>query len=222
MVTVYILGHVRLYRECFELYFAGTPSVSVVGSAPNSVGALESLRRIGPEVLLLDLGLEVSLRVASMVRAALPNIRLVVLGLSGTVPEVIACAESGATGYVTSEDTLSDLVVTIERAARGETFCPPSVTATLFERIAALASTQQFQPVKPNQRLSGREVEILSLIERGLSNKEIARTLCIATATVKNHVHNVLSKLQVRRRADATFYLARQTEAAGVASATIG
>jgi DNA-binding NarL/FixJ family response regulator len=192
--------------------------VAVVGSAPYSVGALASLRRIWPQVLLLDLGLEVSLRVASMVRAALPSIRLVVLGLSGTVPEVIACAESGVTGYVTREDTLSDLVVTIERAARNETFCPPSVTATLFERIAALASAQQFQPMEPNPRLSSREVEILSLIEQGLSNKEIARSLCIATATVKNHVHNVLTKLQVERRADATFYLARQTKAAGDAS----
>lgn len=207
MVTVFILVHVRLYREALEAHLLHAPSVSVVGSAPYSAGALAALRRIRPQILLLDLGLKGSLRFAPMVRAALPDTRLIVLAISGLSPDVLACAEAGVTGYVTREATFSELVATIERAARGEVICPPTVTASLFERLATLARAQKVPSQLPEQILTGREMEIVRLIKQGLSNKEIASDLCIAVPTVKNHVHNVLNKLRLERRRDVPGYL---------------
>jgi two-component system, NarL family, nitrate/nitrite response regulator NarL len=128
------------------------------------------------------------------------------LGISGASPDVIACAEAGISGYVTREATLADLVATIERTTRGEAVCPPAVTASLLERIAVLANARRDRPPLLDQ-LTNREAEIVRLIELGMSNKEIASTLCIAVPTVKNHVHNVLSKLNLQRRRDLTGYL---------------
>jgi two-component system nitrate/nitrite response regulator NarL len=207
VVTVFILADVRLHREGLEHHLAQAPSLSLVGSAAYSANALAQLRRARPQVLLLDLGLEASLRVAPTVRAALPDTKLVVLSVSGAGPDVVACAEAGVTGYVTVDASRPELVATIERATRGETLCPPAITASLFERLADLASAQQSGPMLPTQPLTSREVEIVRLIDQGLSNKEIASALCIAVPTVKNHVHNVLQKLQVQRRVDAAWYL---------------
>jgi two-component system nitrate/nitrite response regulator NarL len=206
VVTVFILVQVRLYREGLEQHLAQHPSIAVVGSAPASAEALAPLRRLRPEVLLLDLGLEASLRFAPVVRAALPETRVIVLGISGASPDVIACAEAGIKGYVTREATLADLIATIERTARGEAVCPPAVTASLLERISVLASGRRDRPQFVDQ-LTNRELEIVRLIEQGMSNKEIASALCIAVPTVKNHVHNVLSKLNLQRRRDLTGYL---------------
>jgi DNA-binding NarL/FixJ family response regulator len=205
VVTVFVLIQVRLYREGLEQHLAQCPSIEVVGSAPSSAEALASLRRLRPKILLLDLGLEAGLRFAPVVRGTLPETRLIVLGISGTSPDVIACAEAGVRGYVTREATLADLVATIERTARGEAVCPPAVTASLLERIAVLANGRRDRPQLVDQ-LTSREVEIVRLIEQGMSNKEIASALCIAVPTVKNHVHNVLSKLNLQRRRDLTGY----------------
>jgi two-component system, NarL family, nitrate/nitrite response regulator NarL len=213
VATLFILGDVLLHREGLEQQLARTPSVSVLGHAAYSAETLDRLRRLRPQVLLLDLGLEESLRVAPTVRAVLPDTRLIVLAVPSTGQDVIACAEAGVTGYVTRDAAIGELVATIERAARGETFCPPAITASLFERIAVLASARQPQPAGSAQLLTSREVEIVRLIDQGLSNKEIARALSIAVPTVKNHVHNVLQKLNVERRRDAACYLGGRVEA---------
>jgi DNA-binding NarL/FixJ family response regulator len=89
----------------------------------------------------------------------------------------------------------------VRGVVRDELPCSPQIASTLLRRVGALASVAA--PVEPRARLTSRELEIVHLIERGLSNKEIGRELCIEVATVKNHVHNVLEKLQVRRRTEA-------------------
>jgi two-component system, NarL family, nitrate/nitrite response regulator NarL len=213
VVTLFILSNVRLHREGLEYHLGRAPSISVDGSAPYSADALADLRRLRPQVVLLDLGLEASLRAAGTVLAALPDTRLIVLAVSGSGPDVVACAEARVAGYVTMDASHAELVATIERTTRGETLCPPAVTASLFERIAALAGAQQSRSEVPAQPLTRREVEIVRLIEQGLSNKEIARALCIALPTVKNHVHNVLQKLHVERRVDVAGYFAGRTGA---------
>jgi DNA-binding NarL/FixJ family response regulator len=100
---------------------------------------------------------------------------------------------------VTRENTLDDLVTVVRSVARGEMPCTPRAAAVLLDRVGALAADRRIADV----RLTGREREIVALMERGLSNKEIGRTLCIQLATVKNHVHNILYKMQADNRNDA-------------------
>jgi DNA-binding NarL/FixJ family response regulator len=162
-----------------------------------------------PDVVLVDLAAPGGIEVVRRVVAALPEVSVVALGIAEREVEVIACAEAGVAAYVTRAQTLDDLEATLASVARGESPCSPKLTAMLLRRLAALGGT----PVAGDEReaaLTPRESEVLRLIGRGLSNKQIAQRLCIELSTVKNHVHNVLEKLAVHRRGDAAAWLRRR------------
>jgi DNA-binding NarL/FixJ family response regulator len=135
------------------------------------------------------------------------GLRVVALGVTETEPEIIAFAEAGVSGYLTRDASIPELVATIEAVARNELICPPRITAALMHRVATLAVDRRV--TTPSFPLSPRELEVVALIDAGLSNQEIAGKLYISLATVKNHVHNILEKLDVATRADAAAWLRR-------------
>jgi DNA-binding NarL/FixJ family response regulator len=114
--------------------------------------------------------------------------------------DVIACAEAGLSGYVTRTDSIAATVEAIESVARGELVTTPRMAAALLQRVRNLATSA---PAPGAVRLTPREREIADLLGDGHSNKAIAQRLHIEPTTVKNHVHNILAKLGVSRRADA-------------------
>jgi DNA-binding NarL/FixJ family response regulator len=126
---------------------------------------------------------------------------MVALAVPDQEARVLACAEAGVSSYVPREASLADLAAAIESAARGEAVCSPRMTALLFRRVRVLSRVRPEPAEVPE--LTARQWEIIDLIDEGLSNKEIARRLYIEVPTVKNHVHNILDKLQVRRRSEA-------------------
>jgi DNA-binding NarL/FixJ family response regulator len=141
-----------------------------------------------------------SLDFAKLLSAQLPDIKIIAFAVREISAEVLACAEAGVAAYVGPDSSAEDLVNAVEWALRGELYCSARTAAALFKQIGVLAQSRlQLAPIL----LTRREVEILGLIEQGLSNKEIARALQIGGATVKNHVHSVLTKLSVRRRGEA-------------------
>jgi DNA-binding NarL/FixJ family response regulator len=127
--------------------------------------------------------------------------RVVVLGVHEVESEVMACAEAGVAGYVTREASLEELVNVVESVARGESLLAPRIGALLLRRVAEAAKHSRIPAAV--DRLTPREIEIVGLIDEGLSNKQIAGQLSIELATVKNHVHSILEKLEVGRRAEA-------------------
>jgi two-component system nitrate/nitrite response regulator NarL len=114
---------------------------------------------------------------------------------------VIAVAEAGASAYVTPDGSMEDLACVVESVERGEVLCSPGMAAGLFRRVATLARDRQLDPI--DEKLTARELDVLRLVEAGLSNKEIATALSIELPTVKNHVHRILEKLHVNRRSEA-------------------
>lgn len=202
MIEILIVAPTRYYRDCLAgcLRHVGGFDVVATGAAPRDVE--EELSALGRGVVLVDVadspadsGAVVSLAARS------PGLRVVVLGVSEDESEILAYAEMGTAGYVTRNHSIDELVRTIESAAAGELRCSPRIAAALSRRVAQLAAEVE-QDGKP-ELLSAREAEITELLAQGLSNQEIAHRLCIALATVKNHVHNILEKLHVRGRADA-------------------
>ncbi len=129
------------------------------------------------------------------------SLPVIALGVPDVEEHVLACAEAGAAGYLPKPGSFADLLTVMQSVARGETVCSPRIAATLLRRVAMLAAAQEPDP-RP-ARLTPREREVLALIEQGLPNKAIARTLSIEVRTVKNHVHNILDKLQVGGRGEA-------------------
>jgi DNA-binding NarL/FixJ family response regulator len=170
--------------------------IGAAGTLEDTVAFLENARI---DVMLFDLGVDPGL-VGLRRLSCYDGLQVLALGVVEREDMVIACAEAGIAGYVTPVSSIAELVHTIRCAARGEFSCPPRIAAGLLRRLAAIAPLAA--PVDL-PHLTVREREIVRLIEHGLSNKEIGKRLGIQVATVKNHVHSILEKLGVARRADA-------------------
>ncbi len=131
-----------------------------------------------------------------------PNVKIVAIAVREIEHDIIACAEAGVTGYVPREASIADLIAAVMGAVQGELKCSPRIARSLFRRVSVLARAGAVTS-GDLRSLTPREVQIARLIHQGMSNKEIALKLCIEVATVKNHVHNILEKLQVKNRREA-------------------
>ena len=134
-------------------------------------------------------------------RTAAPAVPVVVFGIDESEDEIGACAEAGASGFLLRQGGFGELEETVAGVIRGETVCSPRVAALLLRRVTTLAAAKT--PTDETAHLTPREREVLMLIERGMTNKQIASNLGIEVRTVKNHVHNLLEKLSVERRTQA-------------------
>jgi len=208
MIRVVIACDIRLYREGLSFQLARQEQFGVVGTASTREETHRLARELAPDVLLLDMAMPGSLEIVHEVHDIAPGTRVLALTIPEADGAVIACAEAGVAGFVTREASLSDLIEAISSAARGEACMSPRAAAALLRRVGALAADRPASSA-PRAELTAREREIVELIALGLSNKAIAARLHVETATVKNHVHNILEKLQVRRRGEIAAFLGR-------------
>jgi two-component system, NarL family, nitrate/nitrite response regulator NarL len=202
---IIIVSDTRLYCEGLALSLARVCRVVVVGVADTAASALTCIEEKNPDVALLNFAMHDALALPHAIATARMRVKVVAFSVADTENEVCECAEAGIAGYVARNGSKEDLIAAVENAVRGEVLCSPRVTASLFRRLAAHVQTTSQRPPEP--LLTGREQDIIALINRGLSNKEIARQLKISLPTVKNHVHSILEKLQVRRRGAAAALL---------------
>lgn len=188
----------RIYGEGFEriLAEAGVAVAAVV--APGS-GVCPRVRQVKPNLVLLDAGLQENLLAARLLAREFPTIRLIAVSESRE-SHVAAYVEAGVVGWIPSEACAAELVSVVEDVCRDGASCSQRAAALLMGRLRLLAHAQASHALGG---MTARELELLGLIEAGLSNAEIAAQLCIARATVKNHVHNILRKLGVESRVEA-------------------
>ena len=194
-----VISDVRILREGIAASFVHEGDIRVVAACTSGQRDAGQIIDADPEVLLIDTASGVDLAFVAALRQAVPSAKLVAFGAQETEEEIIAYAEAGYSAYVNRDASIADLVAAIRLARRNELICSSRIAATLFRRIGA-------RPLEPPNRIDAltlRERQVHTLIREGLANKEIATRLSISDATVKNHVHRVLEKLQVRRRAQA-------------------
>lgn len=167
---------------------------------------------MSPDVIILDVRLpgREGLGDTRLIREILPDVKIIVMSVTESESDVIACFEAGAAGFLPEEASLEDLLNNIQAVAKGEALCPPKVTGLLLSRVAEATRKRELREVLGLPNLTRRELEIISLIERGLSNKEIAVQLHIEIQTVKNHIHNILEKLHLDGRREAARYAREQ------------
>lgn len=197
---VMIVSPVLLCREGLAASLSRDRRIEVVATTDPAGAQAEALAS-APDAVLLDATSEGALAMARQLKRMDHNIVLVGFGISETAAAAVACVEAGLAGFIDEEGSIDALVNTTLSALRGEFHCSPRVTAHLCERLAALANANTAGLMAAAHSLTPRERQIASLVSKGLSNKEIALGLRIGPATVKNHVHNILDKLGVRRRA---------------------
>ena len=207
MIRVLVVAGVRFYRDGIAAALSADPRFDVVGSVADVPEAAAAFASLEPDVVLLDLaGADPAAQVSKLLEAS-PSARVVALGVTEAEEDVLPLAEAGVAGYVTRDGSVDDLLATVESVASGETICSPHITATLLRRVAVLARDRRAQEPNPERDLTSRERQIVALIDEGLSNKEIATRLRIELATVKNHVHHILTKLKAARRGQAAAML---------------
>jgi len=205
---VFVVSDICLFREGIVSGLSRARTVEVVG-ATEAANAPAAVAALCPDVALLDAGLAGGLALPRLLKRLVPGIRTVAMAIPDDDASILAWAEAGSAGYVGREGSTADLIAAIHLSVSGELACPPRLAALLFNRVGELAPR-----VAPGANsatlLTPREREVMALVEQGLPNKEIAQRLSIGHATVKNHVHHVLEKLQARGRGAAVARLRRE------------
>jgi two-component system nitrate/nitrite response regulator NarL len=199
LIRVLLIGDVRLSREGIADVLRRDGRIHVTATSTSADDRSLSGAR-DADVIVIDIA-GGCLAASAWLMAEATRTPIVAFGVSDGDDAVIQFAEAGVIGFVDREADVGELVAGIQAAARREAWCPPPIATALLKRIRTLA-VERAEP-RASSSLTTREHQIVELIAEGLTNKEIARRLCIEIATVKNHVHNILDKLQVRRRADA-------------------
>jgi DNA-binding NarL/FixJ family response regulator len=217
VIDILVVSDIKIYCEGLHRIFAGVEAVNVVGAVSCREVALALTREQRPHVVLLDMTMTRSCELARLLVAAGGHTKVVALAVPHDDQDILRCAEAGITAYVLRESSTEELVEAVKQAAEGGCYCPPRIAACILRKIEAQASAVSERrapyeataeaaspmPLPGSLRLTPREQQIMPLLAEGHTNKEIARGLCIEVSTVKNHVHNILLKLEVRSRSQA-------------------
>ena len=212
-IRIVIIHRKRLFREGLAFVLSQQQGIAVVSSVAKAGEILGEMARLRPDVILIELSFPErdGLGDLRQIRQTFPDVaKILMIGLSELASDVLACVEAGASGYLPQEASLEDLISSIRAIAVGETLCSPKVAGFLFTHIAQRARERERLQALNLTHLTRREHEVIALIEGGLSNKEIAVRLQIELQTVKNHVHNILEKLQLDSRREVARYVREQ------------
>ncbi|MEA2765720.1 MAG: hypothetical protein QOK07_2124 [Gemmatimonadaceae bacterium] len=206
MITVAIIEDNRLVREGMADMLNELPDVKVVLAATSLESSM--LKETNPRVVLLDVGLQDrnSLRLAETVKKEMAEARVIVMDLLPVHEEIAEFVNAGVAGFILKDATFEDFVGTIRSVAEGARVLPATMTGTLFSQIAKVAVSRGREAALAAVRMTQRESEVIALIAVGLSNKEIAQRLGIATDTVKSHVRNIMEKLALHSRLQIAAY----------------
>ena len=178
-----VASEVRLYRDALQSVLRGVSGIALVGVASSAEEVIRQACMLNPSVAVVDMAMIESFSIAKQIARAPQVGGVMVLGIPEVPAEVIACLPSGILGFVSRDGTVAVLIDAIRAAGRG--------------------ASQKVPVAGGMDDLTAREMEILRLMQQGVSNKTISRHLGIELSTVKNHVHSILAKLGVHRRGEA-------------------
>jgi two-component system, NarL family, nitrate/nitrite response regulator NarL len=215
MIKVIVICDIKIYCEGLNQILSKTDPIKVVAAEGSVEAALIKIEQHSPDVILLDMTMVGSSQIAQKVMQICPSAKIVALAVAENEANIIECAEIGIAGYVAREASLNELIDTVIGTKKGEFCCPPKISAYIFKKVQniALSAKKSCLPKlsnkvnNPADNLTRRERQILTHMASGLSNKQIAKSLMIEVSTVKNHVHNILVKLNVTSRMQAVSML---------------
>ena len=211
-INLLLVNETRLMGNVIAAALEDEPDIHVIACVTNMDDAMKIVQEKEVDVALVSTRLpdQGALKLTSAITELTSSTKVLALGLTEEKQRVLRYVEAGATGYVLKDDSLEDLIETVRAAQDGKVFVSPQIAAALIERLSDLAHMFSGieNSVSDTADLTSRELEVLKLIGEGLTNQRIAEQLVIEGGTVKNHVHNILDKLNVSSRGEAAAYLA--------------
>ena len=205
-IRVLLIVDNRILREGITAMINGQGDVVVAAVSDGREDTLSNARAVKPHVVLMDLGLDSqnSLDIVESLKKEIPGIKIIVMGLAPAQSDILEFVQAGAEGFILKNATVEEVMKTIRAVAGGETVLPYAMTGSLFTQVTVHAILKGKRNLRVAIRMTEREKEIIALIVEGMSNKQIAVSLNIATFTVKSHVHNILEKLTLQSRFQIT------------------
>jgi DNA-binding NarL/FixJ family response regulator len=207
-IRVLLADQQSLFREALRTGLEGESDLLVVSEARSGPEAVAQAERTSPDVAIIDIALPVTNggRVASHIKERVPQCRVLVLGTNEDYLSLIEVLESGASGYLTKEAPLAELIEATRAVHRGETLVPPRMLGPLLAGLLRRKKEQDFAHSRISN-LTRREREVLALLSEGADNEGIARALVISPQTARTHIQNILSKLSVHSRLEAAAFV---------------
>jgi DNA-binding NarL/FixJ family response regulator len=208
-IRVLLVDDHAVVRKGMRALLDREPGIEVVGEGENGEQAIHAADRLRPDVILMDLEMPGTggIEATRQITAQHADMRIVVLTSHAAEEDVFPALKAGALGYLLKHSAPEDVLQAIRQAYRGETVLHPSIARMVLQELNRPAQAKQPRTTEP---LSERELEVLRLLARGMSNQEIADTLVVGEATVRSHVSSILRKLQLASRTQAALYALRE------------
>jgi two-component system, NarL family, nitrate/nitrite response regulator NarL len=213
-IRILLIEDNRILREGIMAMLEKRGDFSVAAVSDGREASLIRVRATKPALALLDLGLRTqdSVEAVGTVKRVFPGVRIIGMGLVPAQSDIMEFVQAGAHGFILKSATVEEVVGTIRAVARGETVLPSTMTGSLFSQVVEHALAKGKRNLKNAARMTRREKEVISGIVDGMSNKQIAGRLGIATFTVKSHVHNIMEKLALHSRLQIARHAAGDAE----------
>ena len=211
-IRVVIVDDHALFRRGLENVLAAEPDLAVVGEAEDGVDAVALVASLAPDVVLMDVRMPRAsgIEATRQIRLSQPNTKIVMLTVSDDEEDLYESVKAGANGYLLKEVSIEEVADAVRSVARGHSLISPSMASKLLHEFNELSRRADERMKSASPRLTGRELEVLKLVAKGLSNREISSELFISENTVKYHVRNILEKLHLHSRMEAVVYAMRE------------
>ena len=209
-IRVLVVDDQELFRRGLVMLLGVEPGIEVVGEAGDGVEGTTLAESVAPDVVLLDVrmprrsGIEACLAI----KASVPSAKIIMLTVSDEEADLYEAVKSGASGYLLKDSSIEEVAQAVRVVSEGQSLISPSMAVKLIDEFKQMSRPEKGQV--PGMRLTDRELEVLRLVARGMNNREIAKDLYISENTVKNHVRNILEKLQLHSRVEAVMYAVRE------------
>ncbi|MEO7746012.1 MAG: response regulator transcription factor [Actinomycetota bacterium] len=211
-IRVLVADDHALYRRGLEMVLGQEDDIEIVGEAGDGAEAIARAEELLPDVVLMDIRMprRSGIEACTAIKDVVPSTKIVILTISDEESDLYEAVRAGANGYLLKDVPGEEIADGIRAVVGGQSLISPSMASKLLTEFATMIKKSDERPALPVPRLTTRELEVLKLVARGMANRDIAGELFISENTVKNHVRNILEKLQLHSRMEAVVYAVRE------------